>query len=136
MNEHDYDGKCPNGCPMCTPDDYMPDGLTAPVGDHSHLFVNGKCMCGEGDYMPLNRVNQAYKSFVMMMDMIADQGENASETMALETIEDILSAWLDARETRELIRFIVTGVRTGDIAPDAEMEIAKSRHYLVDQGLI
>lgn len=86
--------------------------------------------------MPLNRVNQAYKSFVMMMDMIADQGENASETMALETIEDILSAWLDARETRELIRFIVTGVRTGDIAPDAEMEIAKSRHYLVDQGLI
>ena len=85
--------------------------------------------------MPFDRVNQAYRSFVDIMDMIADQGDNTSETMVIEAIDDILSAWLDARETREMIRYIITGVRSGDIGPDAEMEIAKTRHYLTEQGL-
>lgn len=91
---------------------------------------------GEAAYvnMPLDKVNQAYRSFVTIMDMIADQGDNVSERMVLEAIDDILSAWLDARETREMLRYIVVGALTGDIAPDAEMEIAKTRHYLTEQG--
>lgn len=84
--------------------------------------------------MPADRVNQAYRSFVTIMDMIADQGDNVSQTMVLEAIDDILSAWLDARESREMIRYIVTGALSGDIGPDARLEIEKTRRYLSEQG--
>jgi len=83
--------------------------------------------------MPYDRVQQAYRSYVDIMDMIADQGDNVSETMVIEAIDDIVSAWLDARETREMIRHIVTGARTGDIGPDAEREVQKTRDYLAAQ---
>jgi hypothetical protein len=83
--------------------------------------------------MPYDRVMWAYRSYVMIMDLIADQGDNVSETMVIEAIDDILNAWLDARESREMIRHIITGARSGDIGPDAEREIAKTREYLAEQ---
>ena len=83
--------------------------------------------------MPYDRVQQAYRSYVDIMGMIADQGDNVSETMVIEAIDDIVSAWLDARETREMIRHIVIGARTGDIGPDAERDVQKTRDYLAAQ---
>jgi hypothetical protein len=87
-------------------------------------------------HMPLERVNRAYLSYVTIMDLITDQGDNVSETMVIEAIDDILGAWLDARESREMIRHIITGARSGDIGPDARLEVDKTREYLRDNGVI
>jgi len=88
-------------------------------------------------HMPLERVNRAYLSYVTILDLIRDQGDNVSQTMVLEAIDDILGAWLDARESREMIRHIVTGALTGDeFGPDVERELDKTRNYLRDNGVI
>lgn len=82
---------------------------------------------------PFDRVTHAYRSFVTIMDIIAEQGDDTSETLCIEAIDDILNAWLDARESRELIRAIIIGVRSGDIGPDAQREIDVTRRYLEER---
>ena len=113
----EYDGKCPRGCPICTPEKY-PQTEAA--------YVN----------MPHDKVIHAYRSFVAIMDLIADQGNNVNETMVIEALDDILGAWLDARETREMIRYVIVGARTGEIDTDARIEIEKTRDYLREGGQI
>ena len=93
---------------------------------------------GEAAYvnMPMDKANLAYRSFVTIMDMIANQGDHVSETLVIEALDDILAAWLDARETREMIRYVIVSARSGEIEIDAQMEVEKTRDWLQEGGLV
>jgi hypothetical protein len=80
--------------------------------------------------MPYDKVQRAYTSYVTIMDMIEDQGDNVSESLVIEALDDILQAWLDARECREMIRYVIVGARTGEIDADARLDVEKTRAHL------
>lgn len=84
--------------------------------------------------MPHDKVIRAYTSYVTIMDMIADQGDNVSEVLVIEALDDILQAWLEAHECRDMIRYIIVGARSGEIDADAAMDVEKTRAYLAENG--
>lgn len=81
---------------------------------------------------PMDKATAAYRSFLAVADMIELQGDNTSETLVIEAIDDILEAYLSANDTKEMIRILITGVRTGEIDEFGLVEIRKTRQYLAE----
>jgi hypothetical protein len=79
---------------------------------------------------PMDNAITAYRSFLAVADMIELQGDNVSETLVIEAIDDILRAWFSADNTKEMIRILVTGARNGEIDDDGVREVRKTREYL------
>jgi hypothetical protein len=81
---------------------------------------------------PMDKATTAYRSFLAVADMIERQGDNTSEALVIEAIDDILEAYLSANDTKEMIRILITGVRTGEIDEFGLVEIRKTREYLAE----
>ena len=109
----DYDGKCPHGCPICTPEKYpQTDNREA-----AEMF---------------DQDISAYASYVAFLEVVDERGDATDERLALDCIDDIVSAGFSDTEGYRMVKTVMDVARVWELDSDARKELEITKQWLED----
>jgi hypothetical protein len=110
----EYDGKCPHGCPICTPEKYPQTDNREEAAVMFDLEIS------------------AYASYVAFLEVVDERGDATDERLALDCIDDIVSAGFSDSQGMRMVHTVMDVTRLWELDSDARKELEITKQWLED----